>query len=278
MSERKLEIIVGAFVTLAIISLIIGVIWGKNLRLFSSRQDLNLRFENVRGLEEGDPVAVRGIQKGAVKHVVLNTHYVDVYVWLERDVVLYTDFRAVIESKEIMGGKQVTLYPGSSGIRAPLNRVYKGEERGDFSVLFAQSENTLARLDSILNQTSDVLSTQKLQQILLNLEKATEQTQQMIQETRRPLLSSLSHVQSISQRLDADSTAGRVALLIAKLDTTAQTFQKIGRRIEDQEGTLGKLVRDRELYNRVLNTTLRLDSLITDVKENPKKYLHVSVF
>jgi len=278
MSERKIEMIVGAFVTLAVIGLIIGVIWGKNIQLFSSRQDLTLRFNNVRGLEAGDPVVVRGIQKGAVKHVELKSHYVDVFIWIEQDVILYTDFQSVIETKEIMGGKQVTLYPGSTGIRAPMNRVYSGEERGDFSAIFAQSEKTLSRLDSILTQTSQVISTQKLQQIFVNLEKATEQTQWLIQETRNPLRSSLSHVQSISRRLDEDSTAERVALLIAKLDTTAQTLQKISRRIETQEGTLGKLVHDRQLYDRVLGTAQRLDSLITDVKENPKKYLHVSVF
>lgn len=278
MNERKTEIIVGLFVTLALIGLIIGVIWGKNLRLFSGRQHLALRFENVRGLEEGDPVVVRGIQKGRVERVRLQSHSVIVTAWIERDVMLYTNFIAVIESKEIMGGKQITLHPGSSGIRAKLDHVYDGEERGDFSVLFARSEKTLTRLDSVLTRTSNALDTQNIRNILMNIEQAAGQTRQMIQETRDPLRSSLSHVQSISGRLNADSTASRVSRLVAKLDTTARTFHEIGRRIENQDGTLGQLVHDRQLYEQVLNVTRRLDSLVTDIRENPKKYLHVSVF
>ncbi|MFC1570060.1 MlaD family protein, partial [bacterium] len=169
MSERKTEIIVGMFVTLALIGLIIGVVWGKNIQIFSHRQHLTLRFENVRGLEEGDPVVVRGIQKGEVQKVHLGPQYVDVFLWFEQDVILYTDFRAIIESKEIMGGKQVTLEPGTSGDKASLNKICQGEERGDLSVLFAQSEKTLTRLDSMLIRTSGVLSSPKLEQILVNV-------------------------------------------------------------------------------------------------------------
>lgn len=278
MSERKTELMVGAFVTLAFIGLILGVVWGKNIRIFSKRNQLTLQFDNVRGLEEGDPVVVRGIQKGAVEKVVLGTQSVDVKIWFEKDVHLYKDFQAFIEPKEIMGGKQVTLYPGSSKTKADLNRVYTGEVRGDFSVLFAQSEMTLSRLDSLLTLTADVLTTQKIDQILRNIEEATEQTQQLIQETRKPLRTSITHLQSVSRQLDEDSTASRVALLIAKLDTAANTFHQLGKRIERQEGTLGQLVHDRQLYDRVVGTTQRLDSLITDIKHHPKKYLHVSVF
>lgn len=278
MSERRTEIIVGIFVTVAIIGLILGVVWGKNLRVFSRRNQLTLQFDNVRGLEEGDPVVVRGIQKGEVEKIVLVSQFVDVKIWFERDVHLFSDFQAFIEPKEIMGGKQVTLYPGSSGIKADLNQVYEGNVRGDFSVLFAQSEMTLSRLDSLLTLTTDVLTTQKIDQILKNIEQATEQTQQLIRETRQPLRTSIAHLQSVTRQLDTDSTASRVALLIAKLDTTADTFHQLAKRIERQEGTLGQLVHDRELYDRVVGTTQRLDSLITDIKHHPKKYLHVSVF
>jgi len=278
MNEKKTEMIVGLFVTCALIGLIIGVVWGKNIQLFSKRQQLTLRFENVRGLEEGDPVVVRGLQKGAVKEVRLGSQFVDVQLWFERDVTLYTDFQAFIESKEIMGGKQVTLCPGAGGEKAPLDRVYPGYERGDFSVLFAQSEKTLMRLDSLLARTSEVLSDGRVEQIIGNIENLTRQTHSLISETRQPLRSGIRHMQSIASQLEKDSTAARVALLAARLDTTIQTFHQIGKRIGSQEGTLGKLVHNPELYDSLLVTTMRLDSLVKDIKENPKKYVHVSVF
>ncbi len=278
MNERKTEIFVGLFVTLAMVGLIAGVIWGKNLSLFSKRQRLAVRFDNVRGLEVGDPVVIRGLEMGGVEGVQLGPGYVDVSLWVEKDVPLYSDLQAVIEPKEIMGGKQITLFPGTGREPAAPGTVYYGLERGDFGVLLAQSERVLFRLDSLLSKTSEALKPQKIDEILKNMEVATNQTRMLISETRQPLNDGIRHLAAISKQLDADSTVARVSVLIAKLDTTAFLFQQIGRRIEAQEGTLGKLVQDKALYSQMVNTTGRLDSLITDIKANPKRYLHVSVF
>lgn len=273
-----MEIIVGAFVTLALAGLILGVIWGKNLHPFARRQTLTLRFDNVRGLESGDPVMIRGMEKGAVQQICLTDGYVDVQLWVDRDVVVRKNFQAYIESRELMGGKQITLEPGDHAEAASLDAVYTGSVRGDLNMLFLRTEQTLIRLDSLMDRTAETVTPEKMRNILANVEEATRQTEQLVRETRAPLRSSLAHLEAVSGQLRADSTAGRMALLITKLDTAARTFHEIGRRIESEQGTLGQLVNDRELYERLLTTSLRLDTLITDIKKNPKKYLHVSVF
>ena len=135
MSERKIEIIVGLFVSVAVLGLILGVVWGKNFQFFSNRQHLNLLFDNVRGLETGDPVVVRGLERGGVERINLNDQDVEVRIWFEPDVRLYSDFYAIIETKEIMGGKQITLYPGTSGKPAVITDPVKGEVQGDFNSL-----------------------------------------------------------------------------------------------------------------------------------------------
>jgi phospholipid/cholesterol/gamma-HCH transport system substrate-binding protein len=278
MSERKIEIIVGLFVSVAVLGLILGVVWGKNFQFFSNRQHLNLLFDNVRGLETGDPVVVRGLERGGVERINLNDQDVEVRIWFEPDVRLYSDFYAIIETKEIMGGKQITLYPGTSGKPAVITDPVKGEVQGDFNSLFAQADNLFSELDTLLHETRDLLTNTKIENILAHIEITSEQTRSLISEIRQPLISSVKQIESVSERFHSDSTAAKMAGLISKLDSAAVAFHKISLRIEDQEGTLGKLVRDKALYEDLITTTEHLDSLLVDIKKNPKKYIHVSVF
>jgi phospholipid/cholesterol/gamma-HCH transport system substrate-binding protein len=278
MSERKIEIIVGLFVSVAVLGLILGVVWGKNFQFFSNRQHLNLLFDNVRGLETGDPVVVRGLERGGVERINLNDQDVEVQIWFEPDVRLYSDFYAIIETKEIMGGKQITLYPGTSGKPAVITDPVKGEVQGDFNSLFAQADNLFSELDTLLHETRDLLTNTKIENILAHIEITSEQTRSLISEIRQPLISSVKQIESVSERFHSDSTAAKMAGLISKLDSAAVAFHKISLRIEDQEGTLGKLVRDKALYEDLITTTEHLDSLLVDIKKNPKKYIHVSVF
>ena len=59
-SERKIEILVGFVVTLSFVTLTLGLIWGKGMSLFSKQQKIVARFDDIRGLEEGDPVVITG--------------------------------------------------------------------------------------------------------------------------------------------------------------------------------------------------------------------------
>ena len=278
MNERKIEIVVGLFVSLALIGLILGVAWGKNLQFFSKRQHLTLLFDNVRGLQTGDPVVVRGLQKGEVESIHLTNRNVKVRIWFDSGVRLYTDFRAVIETKEIMGGKQVVLYPGQSGKQPDYSDLYRGEVQADFNSLFSQADILISELDSLIHETGNFLKNPKIETILAHIEMASKQTQSLISEIRQPLVSSVDRFEQSTERLQSDSVASKITGLISKLDSAAHTFHKIGLQIEDKEGTMGQLVGDKKLYEDLVRTTERLDSLIVDIKKNPKKYIHVSVF
>jgi phospholipid/cholesterol/gamma-HCH transport system substrate-binding protein len=278
MTERKIEIIVGLFVSLAVIGLILGVVWGKNFQFFSKRQHLTLLFDDVRGLQAGDPVVVRGLQKGEVESIHLKNRNVEVRIWFEPDVRLYTDFRAVIEIKELMGGKQVVLYPGQSGKQPDYSDLYRGEVQADFNSLFSQADLLFTELDSMLNETRNLLTGPKIENILNQIEMTSKQMRSLISEIRPTLASGVERFESISEQFQSDSAAAKIDGLISKLDSAAYTFHKIGLQIQDKEGTLGQLVGDKKLYDDLIRTTGRLDSLIVDIKKNPGKYIHVSVF
>ena len=65
---------------------------------------------------------------------------------------------------------------------------------------------------------------------------------------------------------------------INKLSETANKLNSVIAGIEKGEGTLGKLTKDEELYNNLSKTSNSLNELIVDLKENPKRYINISIF
>ena len=278
MTERKTEIIVGLFVFLAIVIVVLGVIWGKELDFWSQRLHITVHFDDVGGLDPGDPVIVRGMRLGEVEQVTLHSQYVEVGLWLRQDVTLSTHSRVTIESKELMGGKQVVIHPGEEGKPLQNGDVLVGTALGDLSRLFGDAHAVLQRMDSVFQQIQLSWDSEALLQTVLNMETATGHTSQLISETRRDLHLTLSRLEGMSAQWESDSLALRFSRMITRLDSTAALMHQVSMRLQDEDGTLGKLLYDRWLYDQMLLTTSRMDSLITDIKSNPKKYIHFSLF
>jgi phospholipid/cholesterol/gamma-HCH transport system substrate-binding protein len=277
MPERKTEILVGFTITLALIILVMGVIFGKGIHVFSSRVYLDVGFSNISGVEAGDPVVIRGVDAGRVEKVTLNSESAVLRLSIKENIPLYSDLIVTIENRELMGGKQVVIYPGESGQYADMNRVFRGESRGDPGLLLARGEGVIGRIDSVLKQAS-LLFSNRLSMILRNMQEGTKQVTELIKENRGDISLSISRLERITDRFENDSTAAQIGRLVADLDSAAILVKQIARRMESENGTAGILLRDRSLYDQALRTFTDLDSLITDIKSNPKKYIHVSVF
>jgi len=66
--------------------------------------------------------------------------------------------------------------------------------------------------------------------------------------------------------------------LLVQLTVVAQKTDRVAGKMLEEESTFGKVVYDRELYDHLLAAAVRADSLIADIKENPKKFIHFSLF
>ena len=276
--ERKSEVLVGLTVTVAIIVLTLSVIWGKGISFVSHKSQLVVRFDNVAGLEKGDPVVIRGIKLGEVEDIVLKPTYAEVHLWLKDSVLLFSDMKVTIESPELMGGKQIRIYPGKSNEPADLSKVFYGKTHGSIADLVVKIDNTVSKLDSLFVKFRDLPGKNRFSQILQNVEETTDQAKLMIKENRKALQMSLVRLDKMTRQLQADSTIIRIGNIAVKLDSTVSLIKLLTGRMEKGEGTLGKILQDRDLYDQLLKTSADLDSLVTDIKTHPKNYIHVSVF
>ena len=278
MAERKADIIVGLVVFIALLILILSLMWGKGVQITYKMVNLVVRFEDVRGLQKGDPVVVRGTDQGTVESVTLDSGYTEVRLLVREDISLYSDVQVNIESRELLGGKQVVIYPGSSGESFDLKRVIYGELSGDMGMVLARVDNLLLKADSVLVQFGSLIQQKPWSKVLHNIEETTGEAKGILRENRSGLQSTVNSLEEIVRTVKEDSTAERLGRVVVELDSTIDIIKMMVLRIEKEEGTVAKLVQDRELYDQIMKTFTDLDSLVADIKANPKRYIHVSLF
>ena len=276
--ERKTEVIVGLVVTCALLILILSIVWSKGKAFTFLRVVFSVRFEDVRGLEEGDPVLIRGVKQGEVERIDLGSGYAEVRLWVRDDAPMYSDLKVAVEMEELMGGKQIIIDPGTSGLPADPDKTVIGDGRGDAMALIRRAGEILARTDTVLQHLSTFMDSDRFSRVLQNMEETTGQAKTILAENRQDFRMAVERLEAMTRALHDDSTAYRFGTVVNHLDSTVLLVKQVALRMESQEGTVGKLLGDRQLYDRLLKTTAGLDSLITDIKANPKKYVHVSVF
>jgi phospholipid/cholesterol/gamma-HCH transport system substrate-binding protein len=239
---------------------------------------MTVLFKDIRGLEKGDPVVVRGVQKGEVSKILLLPDYAEVQLWLNKDVILFADFRIIVESRELIGGKQVFIDPGDSNEPVDFDKVFYGETGGDPIALLNEAKRSLMRVDSVIYQMKTLLERKELGGIIRNLEETTKLANNVFRENSSKIRITLDHFENITRHMVDDSTIFRFGKVVMRMDNMIKSIQGITKQIKKKEGSLGKLIYDEELYNQLIRTSLKLDTLITDFKANPKRYINVSVF
>lgn len=278
MTDQKTEVFVGITTTIAILILVLGLIWGKGMKLFSSRGEYIAQFSNVKGLEKGDPVVVRGVDRGQIDRIVLKSNCAEVYFWIDKDINVFSDAAIIIENQELMGGKQLSISPGQNGQKVPPGFVFQGEVKGDLDDLMTKTNRIFSSLDTVLTGVKGFLDPVQFKGVIRNLEMSTEQLHTILEENRQNIYASIERMDAFTEHIERDSTAIRFSQVVRKLDRTATLMNSVLTRVENQEGTLGKLVQDQKLYNQLIQVSSDLDSLITDIQHSPKRYFHVSVF
>jgi len=278
MTDQKTEVFVGLTVTVAILVLIFGLIWGKGMKLFSSRGEYVAQFRNVQGLEKGDPVVVRGVERGQIERIDLKSDCAEVHFWIDKDIAIFSDAAIVIENQEIMGGKQLSINPGQNNQRVRPEFVFQGEVKGTLDDLMTKSDKIFSSLDTVLIGLKEFLDPVQFKGVIQNLEMSTKELHAILTENRRNIHDSIERMVAFTDQIEKDSTAVRFNEVVRKLDHAAILMNNMLTRVETQEGTLGKLVGDQKLYKQLVQVSSDLDSLIIDIQRSPKRYFHVSVF
>ena len=296
--SRTVEIAVGATVLLALVILIGGVYW---LRDYNASRDMrvwHVTFPQTGGLGRSDEVQVNGVRKGAVKELSLRGDRVYVDLALADDVQLTSDSKVAIRNVGLMGEKVIAVDLKMTGVRLSERDTIQGVYELGLGEVMASMGGTITQVTELTEElrsvTQSLTADGHLSQMIRNFSRTGEELRAVVAENRSELRSTMENFSAASRTargLTADRevelrraldqfsvAADNMARLSTRLDSLRASIQTITSKVEDGEGTLGKLVNDDKLYADVNSSVQSLKTLIEDIKKNPKKYLNISIF
>lgn len=298
--EKRREVQVGLLFILAVTVLIMGVLWFKEFRIGGQVYTIRVEFVNTSGLQKGDPVEVRGVTSGSVADITYEAGRAIVSLQLDNSVEIWPDTQFVIENVGIMGQKLVAIYPGSPGEPLPSDMIFEGTFQPGIPALMADLggaldsfERLAVRLEALL-EAFDETEQGRMNRILANTEQLTKDLAEFLRSTRGDLAETVGNFNDAMRNLnsvlegrseDFAEALEHATAATARLDSTLVTMNRAMERadsllagVEAGEGTLGKLAQDERLYEELRGALSEAQALITDMKENPRKYLKFSVF
>ena len=279
------EFKVGLTVIISTLILIFGIIWGKEFQLKTNKYQMSLTFENVGGMVPGDPVMVNGVKEGKVLEIGWLDRQGLVKIELSNNVPLYEDATFTITSFELLAGMKIEVNPGVSNTKINLSRQpFKGKYGGQMVDVgltisdLARDVNSLTlRLDTTIIMINQLLGSGTLQRDLsktmANLNDISSQMKNLPMDLNRSLTNFDEAVDDFSSVVKNNetgihSTLQNINVITSRLDTVSTSLKTVMGQIENQEGTLGKMVYDPSLYNNLSKALLTIDSLAQQIKDD----------
>ncbi|MBQ7192262.1 MAG: MCE family protein [Paludibacteraceae bacterium] len=289
-SYREIKVAVLAIVCLFL--LFFGFNFLKGVNIFTPISSYTGYFEQLGGLTEQAPVYIRGYKVGQVDRIQYDFSKQQAFLVsasVNSDIHLTQGSEMVLVSDGLLGGKaiEIVIPVGDSlsiiarGSELPT-RVEEGLMESLQSQLLAHVDSVVIHIDTLLASVQSQLEGDHIKRTLQNVDHIT--TDLKVSSTDLKQLTHQRLPQVVDSVQQAVSNANRVLTsvadadlkgTIARIDTVAEQVSTV---ITSREGTLGKLLYDKTLYNHIDSAIVSADNLLIDLKANPKRYVHFSVF
>lgn len=278
-----------------LVVLFLGMNFLKGLDLFSSDSRYYISFRDISGLSSSCPIYADGYKIGVVRGIQYNYgEHKDIIVEanINKDMRIPKGSSAEIVS-DLMGNVKVNILLANN----PRERVNPGETimggindgaMGQVKDIIPVVEKMLPKLDSILSSVNALLADPALTNSLHNVETITGNLTVSSRELNTLLGSLNRSVPGLMSKADgvmgnARELTGKLSQVdvegtMSKINTTLSNVQAFTEQLNSNQGSLGLLMRDPNLYYNLNSTMKHADSLMIDLKAHPKRYVHFSVF
>lgn len=299
---RRQEYRVGLITLLALALFLLGVTWGRGVRIGAATGEVvRLRFSNVAGLELGAPVFVAGVRRGSVVALEPESTSVVVLVQLERGIALRRDASARIGLQELTGGRKIDLFPGTAAELLPAGAEIPGvtspdvaELIGSLGELAGEIRRVVVRLDTTAAVLASLLTPETrraLQQSIADMSLLGERLREFAErhsaalgqtaenaaafsaELRQFLTTQRPMVESALQRLQnssvvAERTLGRADSLVLELRRATERLMPLLEQLHSGKSLAARLLTDETLAQQVDSTLVLLREFVGQIRQH----------
>lgn len=299
--KRRDEVLVGALISTAVAVALLGVLWLVRGGL-SSGYPLYTKFAWGQNLKQGQPVLLAGVSVGYVSSVALRDDgYLDVLLRVNDDIKVPKNSSAAVKPIGIFGDAAIALTPtGPSKISfSPGDTVPVGAGPVDIQAI----EDRLDSVGVVVQKMVKTLNTELIESggirdirksianataltasaAALSTQLSTIAAQQ--NKNLNDVMGSFKRAASAVDSAKIDSTlknfrtsSESLTRIASNLDSTSQRVNNLLAGVERGEGTIGKFAKDTLLYRDLRALVTQADSVLADLKANPKKYINLRIF
>jgi phospholipid/cholesterol/gamma-HCH transport system substrate-binding protein len=276
----------------ALCILVFGINYLKGLNLFKPSSYFYVKFSDVNGLAKSSPVFADGFKVGIVRDILydyIHPGNVAVEVELNTAMRIPKGSRAQIAS-DLMGGLRLNLLlTNNSRESYQVGDTLSGELNAGLmasvSQLVPQIERMLPKLDSILTSLNAIAGDPSIRASLHSLQRTTANLDVASSALKRVMKSDVPQIahklNSIGDNFVAVSNNLKgidFQASMNKVDSTLNNVKAITDKLNNKDNSMGLLMNDTHLYNNLNSTFMNASSLMEDLKANPKRYVHFSIF
>ena len=287
-NELKREAKIGLIVIAAFAIFIWGLNYLKGINLLSPTNHFYASFTQVDGLVKSSPVTLDGFQVGLVREILYqydNPGHLVVDLDLNNKLKLPVGSKAIIKT-EVVGNPKVILELGPKGgkLLQSGDTLLSGRTPGLMDQLsngiLADVQHLVKRADSLVSNIDAVVKSRSLNNSLAYIEKSTKELQQIsvkLNYSMDKVPSILNNVDSLTSKFsDAGTKIGQIDFI--SLNKTLNNIENLSVRLNNPDNSMGLLLNDKTLYLNLNRMTQSADSLLLDLKQRPKRYVHFSLF
>lgn len=303
MKKPAKELKIGLLVVLTVALAYFAINYLRGKDVFDHDREYTVRYADVSGLKTSAAVYIKGFRAGTVDLVEYSPETGDFYAVcsIDKRFMIPKDSRFEIYSSDIMGGKALRVIQGVSSEEAGPDDILEGIVAADMmGALMEKLPSVLDNLDSALDSLSAAVgsvrgvvdgNSEDIRSLVASLASVAARLDgiaagagevvpdlKVFAEKMRGISESLADGKEDIGSIISDLSAVSSQLKDAGLGDMAASLSEILSAINSAEGNAGLLLKDGSLYRRVDSLVADVDSLVRAIKDNPKKYIRISVF
>jgi phospholipid/cholesterol/gamma-HCH transport system substrate-binding protein len=275
----------------------------KGENLLSNSRKITTIYDNVEGLVPSAAVTINGHKIGKVQDISFTedgSGKLEVVMLIDSDFKFSTNSTAKLYESGLIGGKAIAIVPANDGAaNVASGDVLRSEIKPGLTELVNQRltplqqkiEKVITSTDVLINNVNSIFddktkttikgSISQLEKTITSFELTSNTLNALVQNNKTSITTTLGNFSDISENLSEVSSNLAEADLkqtINGLQSTISNFDELLKNIEKGEGSIGKFMKDEGLYNNLEGALGQMEALLEDMKLNPKRYVHFSLF
>ena len=275
----------------------------KGENLLNNSRKITAIYDNVEGLVTSAAVTINGHNIGKVQDITFTedgSGKLEVLMLIDSNFKFSKNSTAELYESGLIGGKAIAIVPANDGAEnASSGDVLRSEIKPGLTDLVNQRltplqqkiEKVMASTDVLLANINSIFdektksnirgSFSQLEQTIASFESTSNALNALLQDNKTSITTTLDNFSDISENLSEVSSnlaESDLKQTINGLQSTILNFDQLLKNIEKGEGSIGKLMQDEGLYNNLEGALSQMEALLEDMKLNPKRYVHFSLF